>query len=511
MKTNKPHLIFLSLSIITVLVSACATQAATPSVSNQVVSAPTATVPAVTPMPTRPAYKPGELVEYIAQTGDTLPAIAAHFNTTVEEIMAANPIIPTTATTMPPGLPMQIPIYYRDFWGSPYRMIPDSLFINGPAAVGFDTEAFVGEWPGWLKNYVGFAAGETRSGAQIVDYVASNFSVSPRLLLALLEYQSGALSQSILSAEKEQYPLGNRSRSHQGLYLQLVWAANELNDGYYKWRTGDLTEFDRSNGRLEVIDPWQNAATASLHVYFNQALPASEFNYAVSAEGFGRAYAQLFGDPWENPVAHIEGSLEQPLMRLPFEPGKSWAHTGGPHTGWGTGAPFAALDFAPPSVVGGCIYSDQWTTAVADGLVVRSETGIVMLDLDEDGDDRTGWVILYLHVGTEDRVPVGTYLKAGDPVGHPSCEGGTSTGSHVHVARKYNGEWMVADSALPFVMEGWVPQAGEGPYEGTLTRFQRIVTACECSTFDSQLVSQGTFDGSPAEPLDGPTEEAQQP
>ena len=48
----------------------------------------------VTPFPTRPAYEPAELVDYVAQTGDTLPALAIRFNTTVDEILAANPFIP---------------------------------------------------------------------------------------------------------------------------------------------------------------------------------------------------------------------------------------------------------------------------------------------------------------------------------------------------------------------------------------------------------------------------------
>src|SRR4030042_3693325 len=64
-----------------------------------------------TPLPTRPQYPPGELVDYSAQTGDTLVGIARHFNTTVEEILSANSFIPTDATTMPPGMPMKIPIY----------------------------------------------------------------------------------------------------------------------------------------------------------------------------------------------------------------------------------------------------------------------------------------------------------------------------------------------------------------------------------------------------------------
>src|ERR1700690_1490684 len=62
-----------------------------------------------TAIPTRPFYRPGQLVDYIAQTGDTVPVLASRFNTTIQEIMAANPIIPTDATTMPPGLQIKFP------------------------------------------------------------------------------------------------------------------------------------------------------------------------------------------------------------------------------------------------------------------------------------------------------------------------------------------------------------------------------------------------------------------
>jgi LasA protease len=75
----------------------------------------------ITPYPTRPAYAPGELVDYVAQTGDTLPALAVRFNTTVNEIREANSFIPDDATTMPPGMPMKIPIYYRTLWGTPFH------------------------------------------------------------------------------------------------------------------------------------------------------------------------------------------------------------------------------------------------------------------------------------------------------------------------------------------------------------------------------------------------------
>jgi hypothetical protein len=46
--------------------------------------------------------------------------------------MEANPLIPPDATTMPPGLPIKIPVYFRSLWGSALKIIPDSAFVNGP-------------------------------------------------------------------------------------------------------------------------------------------------------------------------------------------------------------------------------------------------------------------------------------------------------------------------------------------------------------------------------------------
>lgn len=438
----------------------------------------------ITPLPTRPAYSPGELVDYVVQTGDTLPALVSHFNTSLEELREANPIIPQDATTLPPGMPMQIPIYYAPLWGTSYQILPDSHFVNGPAQVNFSSQDFLKDKPGWLRDYVEYASGENRSSAEIVDLVAGNFSVSPRLLLALIEYQAGGISQPAPIGGIGDYVLGNIDRKHRGLYLQLVWAANTLNNGFYAWRKGDLESITLLDGTLERPDPWQNAGTVALHYYFSLLYPPEEFSHAVGGNGLAAIYKDLFGDAWQNNEPHIPGSLTQPEFVLPFEPGETWALTGGPHTGWGTGSPFAALDFAPPTVKGGCVPSNEWVTAVAPGTVVRSEPGIVVLDLDGDDDDRTGWAIFHLHVATEDRVPIGTRLEVGGKIGHPSCEGGTSTGTHVHVARKYNGEWILAEGPLAFNLEGWVAKNGAAPYLGTLTRFSKIVTACECS--DSQ-------------------------
>ena len=442
-----------------------------------------------TPLPERPNYQPGELVDYIAQTGDTLPALVVRFNTTVAEILAANSFIPQSATTLPPGMPMQIPIYYLPYWGSQFQILPDSLFVNGPAQVGFDTTAFVSGYPGWLNGYTEYAGDKSRSAAEIVDLVALNYSLSPRLLLALLEYQSGGLSRAATPQELS-YPLGYVSRLQRGLYLQLIRAADLLNDGYYRWRAGRFPPIEHTNGRIERPDPWQNAATVALQGYFADLYDQPDYNRAIAADGFASAYQSLFGDPWQALQAHIPGSLTQPGLALPFEYRKAWAFTGGPHTGWGTKQPWAAIDFAPPSVVGGCSESSEWVTAMAAGVVARSETGIVELDLDGDSDLRTGWVILYLHLATQDRAALGTQVETRQPVGHPSCEGGRATGTHVHIARKYNGEWILAAGPLAFNLDGWVAYEGSAAYLGSLKRFERVVQASDKSGQASQVQAE---------------------
>lgn len=445
--------------------------------------------PTATPYPGRPVYQPGELVDYLAQPGDTLPVLAIHFNTTLEKIRAANPILPAEVTTLPPGMPMKIPIYYRPLWGPSYQIIPDSLFVDGPAQSGFDLAGFIQQHDGWLKDYREYSFDGDHSSAEIIDYIAITYSISPRLLLALLDYQAGGLSLSVQPGGSLDYPLGYRESGHRGLYMQLSWAANLLNNEYYSWREGLLTQIEHLDGRVEFPDPWQNAATVALQFYFSRQYSYDVYLGMVGPDGLARTYKDLFGDPWAKVAPHIPGSLTQPELRLPFQANKVWSFTGGPHTGWGDGEPYSALDFAPPSTASGCTSTDQWATAVADGTVVRNDTGVAVLDLDGDGDERTGWVIFYLHLATDGLARAGTKLKAGDPIGHPSCEGGHATGTHVHIARKYNGEWIQADGLLAFNLEGWVAYSGPEPYEGFLRRGVDIITACTCSNQSSMLAS----------------------
>jgi hypothetical protein len=78
-------------------------------------------------------------------------------------------------------------------------------------------------------------------------------------------------------------------------------------------------------------------------------------------------------------------------------------------------------------------------------------------------------------------------VNVDDNVGHPSCEGGQATGTHVHIARKYNGEWILADGPLPFVLSGWQLHAGEANYQGTMTRGDETVISSVVGDFLSRI------------------------
>jgi murein DD-endopeptidase MepM/ murein hydrolase activator NlpD len=426
--------------------------------------------------------------------------LAAHFNTTAAEILAANPLVPTDATTMPPGLPMKIPIYFRALWGNPFHILPDAAFVDGPAQIGFNTTAFVSGHPGWLKNYSTYAAGRDRNGAEIVDLVSQRWSISPRLLLAILDYKAAALSQPIPPAKKYilDYDFGQdpdpEFRSYAVAsnlnYLQLTWAATTLNNGYYGWRSGNLTEFYEPDGTIIRPDPWQNAASVALQYLFSRTATAGAYDAAVSANGLLATYKALFGDPAQDQPPLIPGSLRQPPLRLPFSGRQVWTYTGGPHTGgYGRGQPYAAVDFAPPCDHPGCASLSPlaYVIAMADGIVARSGPDGVLLDLDGDGNERTGWDIFYLHLAAGTRVVQGQELLAGDSMGYPSSEGGEATGTHIHIARKYNGEWILADGPLAFDLDGWTVHAGKAPYLGTLTRNGVTVVACSCSDLYSEV------------------------
>ncbi len=428
--------------------------------------------PILTPTPDAPHPLPAlrtEPEQYAVQPGDTLGIIASIFGISLEELIGANELI--NPNILEVGQILTVPVPSPKGVGPDFKIIPDSELVYGPASIFFDIEANIDQHGGYLAEYEEELEDQTLTGAQIVKRISEEYSVNPRLLLAVLEYQSQWLTQPKPDKSTLEYPIGVRDEWRSGLYMQLAWAANNLNRGYYLWKINGIATWLIGDGTVVPIAPTINAGTAGVQHMFAPLYSRSGWEQAISAEGLFATYNQLFGYPFDYAVEPlVPDGIHQPRMQLPFEPGADWYYTGGPHGGWGDGSAWAALDFAPYEKSLGCLASNAWIVAMVDGLVLRSENGVVLQDLDGDGLEQTGWTILYLHVDSQDRISAGTYLKAGDRVGHPSCEGGVSSGTHLHVARRYNGEWIPADQTLPFVLDGWVSRGTGQEYDGYLER-----------------------------------------
>ncbi len=472
----------LSLLNVLLILSACARPVATQVLPANVDPqaplsiAPTFTIPTTpTPDPTRAAdTRQTEL--YIVQSGDTLATLALEYGATAQEIGDINGLI--DLGSIKPGDPLNVPLHL-DRVGPSTKLIPDSELVYGPSTIDFDIKKFVDQTNGYLKSYTEELDGQTLTGAQIVQRVAEQFGVNPRILLAVIDYRGGWLSNATPDASAQYYPAGHHVEAYAGLYQQLSWAANQLNDGYYGWRgrammTVRFNDFSRAR-----IGVGLNAATAGAEEFLALDDNFDTWQKDIGANGLIATYQKWFSDPFQYSTAIVPAKLSQPPLSLPWPIGEEWYYTGGPHGGWASGSGWAAIDFTPPDQ-SNCFPSDHWVVAMSSGLVVRSEMGEVMVDLDGDGHEQTGWAILYMHIADQDRVAVGTQVNAGDHIGHPSCTGGAANATHVHIARRYNGEWIPAAGSIPLTLDGWRVTGEATEYDGGLVKDDQVKVACEC-------------------------------
>jgi LasA protease len=435
---------------------------------------PTPTMDPIRYFPTSTAW-PGI---YTVVPHDTIDSIAAKFHISREMLIAFNNL--ADPNTLLVGQILHIPMPESEVPGSSFKVIPDSEMVFSSAASTFQVEEYLIGRDGYLLHYSEYVNEVRMTGPEIVQYVALHYSVNPRLLLAVLEYSSGWITNPTPSDRLKTWPFVYY-QNREGLYRQLNWAANQLNKGYYDWKAGAVAYWTLVDGGMVRPGAGINAGTAAVQQLMAQIYHRADWDRAVGPEGVFATFQSMFGYPFSWSIEPlIPENLSQPPLMLPIESGITWYFTGGPHGGWDVGSGWAAIDFAPPKEGTGCYASQRWVVAATDGVVVRSETGVVVLDLDFDRNEHTGWTLLYLHMATDGRAPLGAVLRRGDHVGHPSCEGGVAYATHFHFARRFNGEWIPAGGGVPFNLDGWIASSAGPEYEGWLTKNGLQLEACDC-------------------------------
>ena len=254
--------------------------------------------------------------------------------------------------------------------------------VNSPSATGFDVSAFLSQYSGYLSTLA--------YASDVIQQVSEDYSVNPRILLVAFEYQTGWLRSPNKSLDPATPAPTDAWQTN--FYQTAGSIANDLNWGFYRWLENQIGYFILKDGSYIPASETINAGTAAVQFWASNHFTKDEWLLATSDKGIFDLYSQFFGYPFDYSIDPlIPDNLQQPEMILPFENGIAWSFTGGPHPGWGSGTSWSALDFAPPGSPMGCVISGDWVTAVADGMIVRNENGVVIQDLDDDGNEHTGW------------------------------------------------------------------------------------------------------------------------
>ena len=142
--------------------------------------------PVITPTPSPPKPLPTlrtEDVYYSVELGDTVKSIAYQYNLLPALIIEVNQIANPSLIYV--GQQLLLPAPDVSETGTGYKIIPDSELIRSPYTVRFQIEAFINNQPGYLRNYEEEIEGEVQTAAEIVARVSQDYSVNPRLLLAI--------------------------------------------------------------------------------------------------------------------------------------------------------------------------------------------------------------------------------------------------------------------------------------------------------------------------------------
>lgn len=470
------------------LLQACTTAAQEQ--ASQTTPRPSMSSQTATPMVTKTSA--GLQDTYTTQAGDTLTAIANRFGVSVyairdqdsgDRVQHEGLLVPGTKLLIPDRL---------DETSNTDWLLPDSSVIFTPIDSDFDIQEYVQEQNSYLSQFQeSIWNAMPKDGSQAVYTVALQNSINPRLLLALLELRCSCVLGGLNDDINPLYLAGIEDENHRGLYRQLMWMIQYLNEGYYGWREGNFTTLEFQDGTKLRLAPELNAGTVSVMNLLAKLYSLEEWKQLTAADGeFIQLYLEMFDDPWQR-AEEIEplydNELTQPEMSLPYLPGHSWSYTGGPHTAWEKHGPEAAIDFNPGGYENSCTPPQEWVVAIAEGRVARLERGVLVLDLDGDGDENSGWVVIYVHLLTNYDIKVGDWLEKDEIIGFPSCLGGPAESAHIHIVRKYNGEWMLAGGAVPFTLDGWAVGDLPGTYLGTMSKDEQTIYSCSCGTADTRV------------------------
>ena len=322
-------------------------------------------------------------------------------------------------------------------------------FIYTPSEMlSFDIEAYLLTNAPYLSEY-----------AEAISHWSGRSSISPKIIISLIEYQSQGISHSN-SAKKLNAALTNLS-SKEALPARIEDVASRLAGHYYE------------NLAKRVTEPEMKSLDALLKEGA-EASAVRELKIEKATSNFADTFFTLF--PKELSTKEIEQSAKllksvpaPDLLQLPYPLGQAWQTWGGTHTFTGSGsAPYSSLDFRINRNGFGTSTSNIWVSSASQGSAIRHSSCFV--EVIASG----GWSTTYYHldnvqISTNQNVSKNTRLaNYADNLNQSICGGGQSNGPHLHFSLKRNGVYTSLDGVR---LSGYEVHAGRSNYDSDCNFF----------------------------------------
>ncbi|RDH42249.1 M23 family metallopeptidase [Zooshikella ganghwensis] len=319
-----------------------------------------------------------------------------------------------------------------------------------------------------LAQYLAQHAPHLSQYAEVISHWSGFTSISPKVLLALMEQQSGIITNSSATEADLQSPFGNLSVK-VGFDVQIEIIAKRLAKLHY--------HPSKSSASLnaQTADTLQLNQAQTINQLFTQNEASGEFTTTSDASNLQRfieTYNRLFPNELSNSTTSLteHNYVQLPpdsMFQLPFPVGEYW-HIGGAHTNTGSGnRPLSSLDFNNGGNWGSDT-SNQWVSAAASGVAkVHSSCSLEITH-------QNGWSTHYYHLSNI-KVRTGDQVSINQPIANYAsnksqalCNGGHSTGPHQHFSLKLQGRYIHLNDVS---LSGYKIHTGRGSYDNNCSFF----------------------------------------
>jgi murein DD-endopeptidase MepM/ murein hydrolase activator NlpD len=333
--------------------------------------------------------------------------------------------------------------------GSPAPILNDQRFLYAPGWGALEVREFLEGRAGVLGDLQSWVGDREMPLADVIAGQCFLYGVNPKVVLALLEIQSGLVDTPAPSPEDLDWAMGYQEEEERGLEAQIIWAVREIFRGMRDYPV--LNTLVLGTGEKLAIPSGTNLGSYAVMRVVAQTGGESRLRRleGTGEKSFVQTYMSLFDEDPRLPMEGLPPPADVPFLTQPYaglyEVTSIFDHQypflssdGVLLSRWGLeskGLPYDghdgwdyALDFGVPvlaaadGVVAWSGNSDDGCATVARGVVLEHERG---------------YHTIYWHLDRVDVQP-GEKVSQGDILGVAGASG-CAEGPHLHFGVRYLG------------------------------------------------------------------------